>query len=431
MSKPKSLVMTALEIAALAGLGLGLATALGCNKKAENKEAAGSAAPAAAAGDKSASATPGITATEIRIGQSIPYSGPASAYAMLGKGEAAYFKMVNDKGGINGRKINFISLDDGYSPPKAVENVRKLVESEGVALIFGNVGTAHNAAVQKYLNDRKVPHLFVASGADRWADPEHFPWTIGFQPSYRGEAHIYARYLLKEKPGAKLCVLYQNDDFGKEYLTGLKEVFGDQTDKILIKTASYEVTDPTADSQVVSLQAAGCDALLTAATPKFAAQTIRKVADLGWKPLHMLSNVSATRTAVLAPAGLDKSTGIITAGYLKDINDPKLANDPGMNEFRAFAKQYLEGLDSTDAILTYAYGAAQTMVQVLRQCGNDLSRDNIMKQAASLHKIQLSVAGDGALVETSATDFRPFQQVQLGRFNGNNFDTFGDVLTID
>jgi branched-chain amino acid transport system substrate-binding protein len=431
MSKPKSLVMTALEIAALAGLGLGLATALGCNKKAENKEATGSAAPAAAAGDKSASATPGITATEIRIGQSIPYSGPASAYAMLGKGEAAYFKMINDKGGINGRKINFISLDDGYSPPKAVENVRKLVESEGVALIFGNVGTAHNAAVQKYLNDRKVPHLFVASGADRWADPEHFPWTMGFQPSYRGEAHIYARYLLKEKPGAKLCVLYQNDDFGKEYLTGLKEVFGDQTDKILIKTASYEVTDPTADSQVVSLQAAGCDALLTAATPKFAAQTIRKVADLGWKPLHMLSNVSATRTAVLAPAGLDKSTGIITAGYLKDINDPKLANDPGMNEFRAFAKQYLEGLDSTDAILTYAYGAAQTMVQVLRQCGNDLSRDNIMKQAASLHKIQLSVAGDGALVETSATDFRPFQEVQLGRFNGNNFDTFGDVLTID
>jgi branched-chain amino acid transport system substrate-binding protein len=431
MSKPKSLVMTALEIAALAGLGLGLATALGCNKKAENKEAAGSAAPAAAAGDKSASATPGITATEIRIGQSIPYSGPASAYAMLGKGEAAYFKMINDKGGINGRKINFISLDDGYSPPKAVENVRKLVESEGVALIFGNVGTAHNAAVQKYLNDRKVPHLFVASGADRWADPEHFPWTMGFQPSYRGEAHIYARYLLKEKPGAKLCVLYQNDDFGKEYLTGLKEVFGDQTDKILIKTASYEVTDPTADSQVVSLQAAGCDALITAATPKFAAQTIRKVADLGWKPLHMLSNVSATRTAVLAPAGLDKSTGIITAGYLKDINDPKLANDPGMNEFRAFAKQYLEGLDSTDAILTYAYGAAQTMVQVLRQCGNDLSRDNLMKQAASLHKIQLSVAGDGALVETSATDFRPFQQVQLGRFNGNNFDTFGDVLTID
>jgi ABC-type branched-subunit amino acid transport system substrate-binding protein len=424
--------MTALEIAALAGLGLGLATVAGCNKKAENKEAAGSAAPGATAtGDKSASATPGITATEIRIGQSIPYSGPASAYAMLGKGEGAYFKMVNDKGGINGRKINFISLDDGYSPPKAVENVRKLVEDQNVALIFNNVGTAHNAAVQKYLNDRKVPHLFVASGADRWADPEHFPWTMGFQPSYRGEAHIYARYLLKEKPGAKLCVLYQNDDFGKEYLTGLKEVFGDQTDKILIKTASYEVTDPTADSQVVSLQAAGCDALLTAATPKFAAQTIRKVADLGWKPLHMLSNVSATRTAVLAPAGLDKSTGIITAGYLKDINDPKLANDPGMNEFRAFAKQYLEGLDSTDAILTYAYGAAQTMVQVLKQCGNDLSRDNIMKQAASLHKIQLSVAGDGALVETSATDFRPFQQVQLGRFNGNNFDTFGDVLTID
>jgi branched-chain amino acid transport system substrate-binding protein len=435
MSKPQSLVMTALEIAVLAGvgLGLGLGALAGCNKKAENKEATESAAPAtgAAAGDRSASATPGVTATEIKIGQSIPYSGPASAYAMLGKGEAAYFKMINDKGGINGRKITFTSLDDGYSPPKAVENVRKLVENENVALIFNNVGTAHNAAVQKYLNDRKVPHLFIASGADRWGDPEHFPWTMGFQPSYRGEAHVYARYLMKEKPGAKLCVLYQNDDFGKEYLTGVKEVFGDQTDKILIKTASYEVTDPTADSQVVTLQAAGCDTLLTAATPKFAAQTIRKVADLGWKPLHFMSNVSVSRTAVLAPAGLDKSTGLVTASYLKDINNPKLADDPGLNEFRAFAKQYLEGLDPTDATLVYAFGAAQTMVQVLKQCGNDLSRENIMKQAASLHKVQLGVAGNGALVDTSATDFRPFQQVQLATFNGNNFDEFGEILTTD
>ena len=431
MSRPQSLVMTARTIAVFAGLGLGVIA--GCNKKAENKEAAGSAAPAAgaAAGDKSASATPGVTATEIKIGQSIPYSGPASAYAMLGKGEGAYFKMINDKGGINGRKINFVSLDDGYSPPKAVENVRKLVENEGVALIFNNVGTAHNAAVQKYLNDRKVPHLFIASGADRWADPEHFPWTMGFQPSYRGEAHVYARYLMKEKPNAKLCVLYQNDDFGKEYLAGLKEVFGAQADKILINTASYEVTDPTADSQVVTLQAAGCDTLLTAATPKFAAQTIRKVADLGWKPLHFMSNVSVSRTAVLGPAGLDKSTGLVTAGYLKDINDPKLADDPGLNEFRAFAKQYLEGLDATDITLVYAFAAAQTMVQVLKQCGADLSRENIMKQAASLHKVQLGVAGNGALIDTGATDFRPFQQVQLGRFNGNNFDEFGDVLTTD
>jgi branched-chain amino acid transport system substrate-binding protein len=420
MSKPTSLVTTALGTAAFASLAL----IAGCgNKKTENKEAPG-ATPAA----DSSGGTPGITATEIKIGQSIPYSGPASAYAMLGKGEAAYFQMVNDKGGINGRKIKFISLDDGYSPPKAVENVRKLVENEQVALIFNNVGTAHNMAVQKYLNEKKVPQLFVATGADRWGDPEHFPWTMGFQPSYRGESKAYARYLLKEKPGAKLCVLFQNDDFGKEYLTGLKEGFGDQYDKIVVKTQSYEVTDPTIDSQVVTLQGAGCDALLTAATPKFAAQTIRKVSDLGWKPLHMMANVSISRTAVLAPAGLDKSTGLISAGYIKDINDPALANDPGLNEYRAFAKQYLQGLDLTDGTLEYAYGVAQTLVQVLTQCGSDLSRANIMKQAANIKNLQLGVAGPGIVVNTSPTDFHPFQQLQFGKFNGNNFETFGEVI---
>ena len=425
MSKPTSIVTTALRITALASVSVALIAGCG-NKKAENKEApAGSGAPAAAAAP---GGTPGVTATEIKVGQSIPYSGPASAYAMLGKGEAAYFQMVNDKGGINGRKIKFISLDDGYSPPKAVENVRKLVENENVALIFNNVGTAHNAAVQKYLNEKKVPQLFVATGADRWADPSHFPWTMGFQPSYRGEARIYARYLMKEKPAAKLCVLYQNDDFGKEYLTGLKDGLGDQYEKIMVKAQSYEVTDPTIDSQVVSLQGAGCDALVTAATPKFAAQAIRKVADLGWKPLHMLAFVSASRSAVLAPAGLDKSKDIITAGYIKDINDPALANDPGLNEYRAFAKQYLTGLDLTDGTLEYAYGVAQTLVQVLTQCGNDLSRENIMKQAANIKKLQLGIAGPGIEINTSPTDFRPFQQVQLARFNGNNFDPFGDVL---
>jgi branched-chain amino acid transport system substrate-binding protein len=421
MSKPTSLVTTAIGIAALASLAL----TAGCgNKKTENKEAPPGAAPSAASGG----GTPGVTATEIKIGQSIPYSGPASAYAMLGKGEAAYFQMVNDKGGINGRKIKFISLDDGYSPPKAVENVRKLVENEQVALIFNNVGTAHNAAVQKYLNDRKVPHLFVATGADRWGDPAHFPWTMGFQPSYRGEAKVYARYVLKEKPGGKLCVLYQNDDFGKEYLTGLKEGFGDQYDKIVVKTQSYEVTDPSIDSQIVTLQGAGCDALVTAATPKFAAQTIRKVGDLGWKPLHMMANVSISRTAVLAPAGLDKSTGLVSAGYIKDINDPALASDPGLTEYRAFAKQYLQGLDLTDGTLEYAYGVAQTLVQVLTQCGSDLSRDNIMKQAANLKNLQLGVIGAGIVINTSPNDFHPFQQLQLARFNGNNFEPFGEVI---
>ncbi|HEX8111120.1 MAG TPA: ABC transporter substrate-binding protein [Kofleriaceae bacterium] len=395
-----SLVTTALGIAAFASLAL----ITGCGNKKE---------PPAA---------------EIKIGQSLPYSGPASAYAMLGKGEAAYFQMINDKGGINGRKIKFISLDDGYSPPKAVENVKKLVENENVLLIFNNTGTAHNAAVQKYLNDKKVPQLFVATGADRWADPAHFPWTMGFQPSYRGEARIYARYLKKEKPDAKLCVLFQNDDFGKEYLAGLKDVLGDQYDKTVIKTQSYEVTDPSVDSQIVTLQGAGCDALLTAATAKFAAQTIRKVGDLGWKPLHIMSGVSISRAAVLAPAGLDKSTGLISAGYIKDINDPALANDPGLNEYRAFAKQYLTGLDLTDGALEYAYGVAQTLVQVLTQCGNDLSRENIMKQAANLKNLQLGVFGPGIAINTSPTDFRPFQQLQLARFNGNNFEPFGEVI---
>jgi branched-chain amino acid transport system substrate-binding protein len=398
MSKQTSLVMAALGIALISGCG---------NKKAQEASQAGA---------------------EIKIGQSIPYSGPASAYAMLGKGEAAYFQMINDKGGVNGHKIKFISLDDGYSPPKAVENVKKLVESENVAVIFNNVGTAHNAAIQKYLNDKKVPHLFVASGAERWGDPARFPWTMGFQPTYRGEARAYARYLKKEKPDGKLCVLYQNDDFGKEYLTGLKDEFGDQYDKVVIKTLSYEVTDPSIDSQVVSLQGAGCDALLTAATPKFAAQTIRKVSDLGWKPLHLMTNVSISRTAVLAPAGLDKSTGLISAGYIKDINDPALASDPGLNEYRAFAKQYLTGLDLTDGTLEYAYGVAQTMVQVLSQCGNDLSRENVMKQAANIKNLQLAIAAPGIVVNTGATDFHPFQQLQFARFNGNNFEPFGEVI---
>jgi branched-chain amino acid transport system substrate-binding protein len=369
--------------------------------------------------------------TEIKIGQSIPYSGPLSAFAALGKGEAAYFKMINDKGGVNGHKLTLISLDDGYNPAKAVDNTRKLVEAEGVALVFNSVGTANNAAVQGYLNEKKVPQLFVASGADRWADPEHFPWTMGFQPSYRSEARIYARYLMKEKPGGTLCVLYQNDDFGKEYLTGLKEGFGDQYDKIVTKTMSYEATDPTADSQIVSLQGAGCDAMLTAATPKFAAQAIRKIADLGWKPLHLMSNVSISRVAVLAPAGLDKSTGLITAGYIKDITDPALANDPGLNEYREFAKQYLVGQDLNDGTFVYAYAVAQTLVKVLTQCGDDLSRENIMKQAAHLEKLQLGVIADGIVINTSPTDFRPYSQMVMAKFNGNNFVPFGEIITSD
>ncbi len=337
--------------------------------------------------------------------------------------------MLNDKGGVNGRKINLISLDDGYSPPKAVEQIHKLVENEGVAFTFNTLGTPSNTAIQKYLNDKKVPQLFVATGADKWGDPEHFPWTMGWQPSYRTEAQIYAKYIMKEKPAAKMCVLYQNDDFGKDYVKGLQEGFGDQYDKVVIKTASYEASDPTIDSQVVTLQGAGCDTLLAAPIPKFGAQTIRKVADLGWKPLFFMSNVSVSLTAVLKPAGLDKSTGIITGSYLKDPSDPSMANDPGMKEYLAWAKQNMPSdVDATDLNAVYGYGAAMSLVQVLTACGNDLSRANVMKQAASLSHVKVPVLIEGIDISTGATDFRPIQQMQLRRFNGTNFETFGEVM---
>ena len=428
MSKHTQAVATRLAVLALASF----LSVSGCgNKKSEDQPAPAGApkstAPAAPAAPEGA-ATPGVTATEIKIGQSVPFSGPASAFGVIAKGEAAYFKMINDKGGINGRKVTLISLDDGYYPPKAVENTRKLVESEGVALIFNSLGTAANTAVQKYLNDKKVPQLFVASGADKWADPQHFPWTMGFAPSYRAEAKLYAKWLLKEKPAAKLCVLHQNDDFGKDYLHGLKEGFGDKHDAIVIKTMSYEIADTSIDTQVVSLQGAGCDTLLTAATPKFAAQTIRKVFDINWKPLHIMTNTSISRKAVLTPAGLDKAKGLVTAGYIKDITDPTLAEDPGLNEYRAFAKQYLQGLDwENDGALTYSFGVSMALVKVLTQCGNDLSRENIMKQAASLKDIQLPVIAPGILINTTATDYQPYAQLQFARFNGTNFEPFGEV----
>jgi branched-chain amino acid transport system substrate-binding protein len=431
MSKPIDHAARALRVTMLASVSLISSVVGGC-KTAENKEPPPSTStPAGGSASAPAAATPGVTATEIKIGQSMPYSGPASAYGAIGKGAQAYFKMINDKGGINGRKVTLISLDDGYLPAKAVENTRKLVEGENVALIFNNVGTANNLAIQKYLNDKKVPHLFVATGADRWSDHVKFPWTMGFQPCYRQEAKVYSGYLLKEKPDARLCVLYQNDDFGKEYLTGLREGLGDKHDKIVIKTLSYEVSDPTVDSQVVSLQAAGCDTLLTAAGPKFAAQVIRRIHDIGWKPLHLLTGTSVSRGAVLQPAGLDKATGIITAGYIKDIADPSLADDPGMNEYRAFAKAYLPGVDLMDGNLVYAFGVSQLLARVLTQAGDDLSRENIMKQAANLKDIQLGVIAPGILINTSPTDFRPYSQYRLARFNGNFFEPFTEPMTVE
>jgi branched-chain amino acid transport system substrate-binding protein len=371
---------------------------------------------------------PGVTNTELKIGQTMPYSGPASAYGTIGKAEAAYFKMINDQGGVNGRKINLVSLDDGYSPPKTVEQIRRLVEEENVAFIFQSLGTPSNTAIQKYMNAKKVPQLFVATGASKWGDPKDFHWTMGWQPDYRTEARIYAKYILKEKPNAKIGVLYQNDDFGKDYLIGLKEGLGDKA-KMIVQEASYEVTDPTIDSQVVSLQSAGADVLVTAATPKFAAQTIRKAYDIGWKPLHLMTNVSVSVASVITPAGPEKAVGMISAAYIKDPNDPKWTDDAGMKQWRAFmAKDFPDG-DVKDASNVYGYGVAMTLVQVLKQCGNDVSRENVMKQAANLKNFDVPVLLPGINVNTSPDDYYPIQQMQLQKWDGKTWVLFGDVIS--
>lgn len=370
---------------------------------------------------------PGASDTEIKIGNTMPYSGPASAYGTIGKTEAAYFKKINDEGGINGRKINFITLDDGYSPPKAVEMARRLVEQDEVLFLFGTLGTPSNTAIHKYMNAKKVPQLFVATGASKWNDPKNFPWTMGWQPNYHTEAMIYAKYILKTKPDAKIAVLYQNDDFGKDYLTGLKDGLGDKANQI-IATATYEVTDPTVDSQIVQLQASGADVFLNIATPKFAAQAIRKTYDIGWKPIQIVTNVSVSVATVLTPAGLDKSVGLISSNYGKDPTDPQWANDPGMKEWRAFmAKYYPEGslLDSSNV---YGYGVARTVVQALKQAGDNLTRENVMKQAANLKDFDPGTSLLGIMINTSPTDFAPIQAVQLARFDGKTWVLFGDVI---
>jgi branched-chain amino acid transport system substrate-binding protein len=382
------------------------------------------AAPASAAD------MPGVTASEIKIGQTMPYSGPASAYGTYGRSEVAYFKMINEQGGVNGRQINLISVDDGYSPPKAVEQVRRLAEQENVAFFFNTLGTPSNTAIQKYLNEHKIPQLFVATGASKWGDPEHFHWTMGWQPDYRTEARIYAKYILKSKPAAKIAVLYQNDDFGKDYLIGLKEGLGaDKAAKMIVSEASYEVTDTSIDSQVVSLQASSADTLVVGATPKFAAQAIRKVYDIGWKPLFLMTNVSASVGTVIDPAGRDKAVGIISAGYLKDPVDPTWKDDPAMKQWRDFmAKYYPEG-DVSDVGNVYGYTAAATMVQVLKQCGNDLSRENVMKQAASLRDLTVPTTLPGIKISTGATDYYPIKQMQLQTWDGKSWKLFGDLLS--
>ncbi|MGA2314300.1 MAG: ABC transporter substrate-binding protein [Xanthobacteraceae bacterium] len=372
---------------------------------------------------------PGVSDTEIKIGNTMPYSGPASAYGAIGKAETAYFAMINDQGGINGRKINFISRDDGYSPPKTVELVRQLVEEEHVLLLFNTLGTPPNSAIRGYLNDNKVPHLFVATGADKWNDPKHYPWTMGWQPSYRVEARIYARYILKNLPNAKIAVLYQNDDFGKDYLVGLREGLGDKADKMIVATQTYETTDPTVDSQIVALQGSGADVLLTAAIPKFAAQAIRKVYDIGWKPTHFLTNVSASVKAVLQPAGPEKGVGIISAGYLKEPTDPQWQDTPEYKEWLAWMKKYNTSGNVADGNNVSGYSFAQTLVAVLKASGDNLTRENVMKQAASIHNMTLPMLLPGIVVSTSADDFAPVKQMQLEKFDGTTWRLFGEVIS--
>src|SRR5450631_4409444 len=372
----------------------------------------------------------GATDTEIKIGNIMPYSGPASAYGVIGKTEAAYFRKINAEGGINGRKITFISYDDGYSPPKAIEQARKLVESDGVLLIFNPLGTPSNTALRKYLNGNKVPQLFVASGASRWNDPKTYPWTMGWQPSYQSEAHVYAHYLLTEKPDARIAVLYQNDDFGKDYLKGLKDGLGAKA-SMIVAAESYETSDPTIDNHIVKLKATGADVFLSITTPKFAAQAIKKLAEIDWKPLHIVSNVSASVGSVIKPAGFENSQGILSAAYAKDGADSQWDNDPGMKKFYAFLEKYFPEGNKLDGAVVYGYGAAQTMVKVLQMCGDNLTRENVMKQAASLKDFAPDTLLPGVKINTSATDFAPIEQLQMQRFKGEKWDLFGGIINGD
>src|SRR5437763_2729079 len=369
----------------------------------------------------------GATDAEIKIGNIMPYSGPASAYGVIGKTEAAYFTKINAEGGIKGRKINFITYDDGYSPPKAVEQARKLVESDEVLLVFNPLGTPSHSAIQKYLNSKKVPQLFVATGATKWNDPKSFPWTMGWQPSYQSEARIYAKFLMKQKPDAKIAILYQNDDFGKDYLKGLKDGLGAKA-SILIAEESYETAEPTIDNHIVKLKATGADVFINISTPKFAAQAIKKIAEIDWKVMHILSNVSASVGGVIKPAGFENAQGILSAAYAKDGADPQWDNDPGMKKFYAFLEKYYPDANKLDASVVYGYGAAQTMVKVLEMCGDNLTRENVMKQAASLKDFAPDTLLPGVKINTSATDFAPIEQLQMMRFKGEKWDLFGDVI---
>jgi ABC-type branched-subunit amino acid transport system substrate-binding protein len=371
---------------------------------------------------------PGASDTEIRIGQTVPFSGPASAYATIGKAQAAYFQMINDQGGINGRKIKLIQYDDAYSPPKAVEQVRKLVENDEVLLTFQIIGTPSNAAVQKYLNGKKVPQLFAATGASKFTDPKNFPWTMGFNPNYFVEGRIYGQYILKNYPNAKVGVLYQNDDLGKDYLNGIKAGLGDKAASMIVAEASYEVSDPTIDSQILRLKAAGVDLFFSASTPKFAAQAIKKNYELGWHPVHILDINATSVGATMQPAGLEASKGVISVNYGKDPLDPTWKDDPGMKKYFDFMAKYYPDGDKNSSFNTYGYSTAQLMAYVLKQCGDDLTRENVMKQASSLKDVESDLALPGIKANTSPTDYRVNKQLQMMRFNGERWELFGPII---
>jgi ABC-type branched-subunit amino acid transport system substrate-binding protein len=384
------------------------------------------AASVAALLSKRASAAP---ANEIRIGNTNAYSGPASAYSVLGKLPAAYFRMINDRGGINGRKVTYFSYDDAYSPPKAVEQTRRLVENDDVLLVFGSLGAPTNSAVMKYMNAKHVPQLFVASGATKFGDPAHFPWTMGFIPSYQSEGRAFARHIMASRPQAKIGVLYQNDDFGRDVLKGLLDGLGDRA-AMIVAQRSYEASDPVVDSQVVTLHAAGCDVVVSMSTPKFAAQTIRKIAELGWSPDHYLCNSANSVGAVLRPAGFENCTHIISSAYLKDANDETWKDDPAFKAWNAFLDAYYVEGDRKDSLTVYSYVVSELLVEILKRCGDDLSRDNVMKQAASLRNLSHGLLLPGIAINTSATDYFPVEQLQMIRFNGERYERFGEVIDV-
>jgi branched-chain amino acid transport system substrate-binding protein len=370
----------------------------------------------------------GASDTEIKIGQTIPLSGPASAYGGIGKVQAAYIRMINEQGGINGRKINLIQYDDAYSPPKTVEQVRKLVEGDEVFTTFQIIGTPPNAAVQKYLNDRKVPQLLASTGATRFTDPKNFPWTIAFNPNYQSEAHIYAKYILANYPNAKIAILYQNDDLGKDYVKGLKDGLGAKA-SMIVSEQSYELSDPTVDSQMVTLKASGADLFYNITTPKFGAQAIKKAAELGWKPVQILDINATPVSQTLIPAGLENAKDIISVNYGKDPLDPQWANDEGMKHYKAFMAKYAPGEDANSGIATYGYSTAALLAQIIKQCGDNLTRENLMRQATNIQAFVVDLALPGMTVSTTPDDWRINKQFQMMKFDGQRWVLFGPIVT--